>query len=140
MSFESPWQSTRPSARKPRPKSRPTSFDTEEKLGQLAHLDHNSSNFEEDHLAFLCFNHHTQYDSITSQHKGYTEGEAKEARKRLYEWLEKAKPPLPGKQLKTYSLPPLRLEATASGFARLLRGKGYAELVGEIDIRISGRT
>jgi hypothetical protein len=31
--------------------------------GQIAHLDGNASNNAEDNLAFLCFDHHDQYDS-----------------------------------------------------------------------------
>ncbi len=114
--------------------------DAEEQRGQIAHLDRDPSNFKNDNLAFLCLDHHSQYDSRSSQHKGYTEPEVRQARERLYEWLRRSKPPIAGRQLKAYSLPPLRLEASASGFARLVRGEGYTELVGEIDIRIVGRT
>lgn len=42
------------------------------------------TNYAEDNLAFLCMEHHSLYDSTTSQHKNYTLTEAKDARQRLY--------------------------------------------------------
>src|SRR4051794_33603458 len=59
--------------------------DLTEKLGQIAHLDDDRANNAEDNLAFLCLEHHSVYDSQTSQHKNYTIDEAKSARTRLYE-------------------------------------------------------
>jgi hypothetical protein len=68
--------------------------DFDEKEGQLAHLDHNAANCAEDNLVFLCLMHHTRYDSKTSQHKNYTQGEVKQARDNLYEWcIARAKSP-----------------------------------------------
>ena len=46
--------------------------DTSIKQGQIAHLDHNPNNNKEDNLAFLCFDHHDQYDSKTRQSKNLT--------------------------------------------------------------------
>jgi hypothetical protein len=43
------------------------------KAGQIAHLDHDNKNSELDNLAFLCLEHHDQYDSKTSQSKGLRE-------------------------------------------------------------------
>lgn len=63
--------------------------DYEEKLGQIAHLDHDRTNSSEDNLAFLCLEHHTVYDSHTSQHKNYTVTEVKEARRALYAEVER---------------------------------------------------
>ena len=60
------------------------SRDLGEKRGQIAHLDGNPSNAAEDNLAFLCFDHHSEFDSRTSQHKNYTPQEVKTARNRLY--------------------------------------------------------
>jgi hypothetical protein len=60
------------------------SRDLTEKLGQVAHLDKNRSNPEEDNLAFMCLEHHSWFDSTTSQHKNYTLGEVKGARAMLY--------------------------------------------------------
>ncbi len=49
--------------------------DTSIKQGQIAHLDHNPNNNKEDNLAFLCFDHHDQYDSKTRQSKNLTKFE-----------------------------------------------------------------
>jgi hypothetical protein len=54
------------------------------KPGQIAHLDQDNSNFDEDNLAFLCLPHHDEYDSKTSQRKGLTVNEVKAFRKELY--------------------------------------------------------
>jgi hypothetical protein len=59
--------------------------DLSEKHGQIAHLDDNRANCAEDNLAFMCIEHHSLYDSTTSQHKNYTLQEAKTARSRLYQ-------------------------------------------------------
>lgn len=58
--------------------------DVKEKLGQIAHLDQDPGNSDEDNLAFMCLKHHSLYDSRTSQHKNYTLGEVKSARENLY--------------------------------------------------------
>lgn len=47
------------------------------KQGQIAHLDRNHANNHLGNLAFLCLNHHDQYDSRTSQSKGWTIQEVK---------------------------------------------------------------
>lgn len=57
--------------------------DSAEKKGQIAHLDHNPSNNTPDNLAFLCLEHHDQYDSKTSQSKGLTIDELKRYRTEL---------------------------------------------------------
>ncbi|MFN5950133.1 MAG: hypothetical protein ACK5ZC_09305 [Pirellulaceae bacterium] len=56
----------------------------EVKKGQLAHLDGNNENFTEDNLAFLCFEHHDEYDSIPRLSKGLREKEVKQYREQLY--------------------------------------------------------
>jgi DNA-directed RNA polymerase specialized sigma24 family protein len=58
--------------------------DFSEKLGQIAHLDHDPANADEDNLVFLCLKHHSVYDSNSSQHKNYTLQELKHARLKLY--------------------------------------------------------
>ncbi len=68
--------------------------DTRQRRGQIAHLDRRRSNSIEDNLAFLCLDHHTDYDSTTSQHKNYTIDEVKTARSALYKWVKKGMPPL----------------------------------------------
>lgn len=59
--------------------------DTSIRQGQIAHLDGNSSNDSEDNLAFLCFDHHDQYDSKTRQSKNFTTLEVKHFRAELIE-------------------------------------------------------
>jgi hypothetical protein len=63
-----------------------------EQEGQIAHLDHDPSNGDEDNLVYLCLKHHSLYDSRTSQHKNYTLPEIKAARSRLYEAVAQYKP------------------------------------------------
>ncbi len=58
--------------------------DFHEKKGQIAHLDHNRSNHEDENLAFLCFDHHDAYDTRTSQSKGFTIDEMRFYRGTLY--------------------------------------------------------
>lgn len=53
------------------------------KKGQIAHLDHNPSHNALDNLAFLCLEHHDQYDSRTAQSKGLTIDELKRYRTEL---------------------------------------------------------
>ena len=53
------------------------------KLGQIAHLDQDPSNNASDNLAFLCFMHHSIYDSKASQHKNFTILEVKHWRDEL---------------------------------------------------------
>lgn len=62
--------------------------DLSEKHGQIAHLDGDPANVAEDNLAWLCLEHHSKYDSTTSQHKNYTIAEVKSARTRLHKAIE----------------------------------------------------
>ncbi len=55
-----------------------------EKRGQVAHLDRDPTNWAEENLAFLCQDHHSLFDSTTSQHKNYTIAEVKAYRTKLY--------------------------------------------------------
>jgi hypothetical protein len=70
--------------------------DTSEKKGQIAHLDRDSSNSAADNLAFLCLEHHDQYDSRTSQSKGLTIEEVKRYRTELLAFLARNLPPTDG--------------------------------------------
>lgn len=65
------------------------SHDLSEKLGQVAHVDQDSSNYSEDNLAFLCMEHHSLYDSKTSQHKNYTAHEVKAMRSALHDAISR---------------------------------------------------
>ena len=67
------------------------SGDLTERLGQIAHLDNNRTNDREDNLAFLCMDHHSVYDSTTSQHKNYSIQEVKTARNNLYKLIGEGK-------------------------------------------------
>ncbi|MGR9252515.1 hypothetical protein [Rhizobium leguminosarum] len=57
--------------------------DAEPKAGQIAHLDKKNSNNALDNLAFLCFEHHNEYDSTMSQSKGLQMQEVKRYRQEL---------------------------------------------------------
>lgn len=52
--------------------------------GQIAHLDGNPNNNDIENLAFLCFDHHEEYDSQTSQSKGLSRLEIVRYREELY--------------------------------------------------------
>jgi hypothetical protein len=59
------------------------------KQGQIAHLDHDPSNHDIENLAWLCIPHHDQYDTTTSQSKGFTISEVKQYRKALAEEVDR---------------------------------------------------
>jgi len=58
------------------------------KQGQIAHLDRNPANASFENLAWLCLEHHDQYDSRASQSKSMTIQEVKGYRKELYSEFE----------------------------------------------------
>jgi len=58
------------------------------KKGQIAHLDRDPQNNRLDNLAFLCLEHHDQYDTRTSQSKGWTIAEVEQYRALLYSKVE----------------------------------------------------
>lgn len=62
--------------------------DDTRKDGQIAHLDHNRDNNKLDNLAWLCLEHHNEYDSKTSQAKGLTKAEVKRHREALYGYYQ----------------------------------------------------
>lgn len=66
--------------------------DNAEKKGQLAHLDRDASNNSPDNLAFLCLDHHDQYDSRPSQAKGLTIEEVKRYRTELLAFVAHSLP------------------------------------------------
>jgi hypothetical protein len=65
------------------------------KRGQIAHLDRNPNNNNVENLAFLCAPCHEEYDSRTSQTKGFTIREVKEYRSELFAYLARLEPPAP---------------------------------------------
>ena len=56
----------------------------EDQKGQIAHLDGDNENAAEDNLAFLCFDHHDEFDGTTRLAKGLREDEVKHWRDHLY--------------------------------------------------------
>ena len=64
--------------------------DTGMKIGQIAHLDQDPANNDPDNLVFLCFAHHDQYDTRTSQSKGLLRSEVVAHRDELYAALSGA--------------------------------------------------
>ncbi|WP_448670427.1 HNH endonuclease [Pseudoxanthomonas mexicana] len=58
------------------------------KQGQIAHIDHDSSNSTEANLVFLCLLCHDRYDSTTSQSKNLTASELRQFRDELDQFLE----------------------------------------------------
>lgn len=60
----------------------------EVKKGQLAHLDGDHSNSTEGNLAFLCLEHHDEYDSTPSVSKGLREREVLQWRDEIYREME----------------------------------------------------
>jgi hypothetical protein len=54
------------------------------KPGQIAHLNQKCDDNREDNLAYLCLEHHDEYDSSTRQRKGLTEQEVRAFRDELF--------------------------------------------------------
>jgi len=59
--------------------------DDRPKKGQIAHLDQDHSNSAPDNLAWLCLDHHDEYDLVPSQAKGLQLEEVKGYRAELYD-------------------------------------------------------
>lgn len=66
--------------------------DFDMKRGQLAHINHDSSDSKAANLAFLCLEHHDLYDSRTSQSKGFSKSELLQYRNMLYDFIENTLP------------------------------------------------
>lgn len=63
--------------------------DTRVKLrGQIAHVDRDPSNVDPENGAYLCKEHHDEYDAKSTQSKRLTPAELKEARQILREFFE----------------------------------------------------
>lgn len=60
----------------------------EVKKGQLAHLDGNNENPDEENLVFLCLEHHDEFDSVPRLSKGLREREVRQWRDELYKEME----------------------------------------------------
>jgi hypothetical protein len=59
------------------------------KAGQIAHINRNSSDHRLENLAFLCLQHHDEYDSRRSQSKGFTESELRHYVAKLNEYFNR---------------------------------------------------
>jgi hypothetical protein len=57
----------------------------EVRKGQIAHLNHDAADNRVDNLVYLCLEHHDDFDSKTSQSKGFTASEIRHHRDRMYE-------------------------------------------------------
>ena len=62
--------------------------DIQIKDGQIAHIDRNNQNNNEENLAYLCLYHHNEYDSIKSQSKNLTKYELLEYKSKLERYME----------------------------------------------------
>jgi hypothetical protein len=56
--------------------------------GQIAHLNRDNTEAEEENLVFLCLAHHDEYDGKTSLSKGLREDEVRDWRNELYREME----------------------------------------------------
>lgn len=112
-------------------------LDTSIQKGQIAHLDKDSANSELDNLVFLCFNHHDEYDSRTSQSKGLTEGEIRHFRDDLITRIAKT-----WKESNPFNITPLIDINNFSGHYVWENQNATAELdiraVGNNEIEVSG--
>lgn len=61
---------------------------------QIAHIDKDNENNQEDNLALLCIHCHNLYDSTLRQGKNYTAGAIKTWRKKLYDDVQNGRLPL----------------------------------------------
>lgn len=59
--------------------------DLNQKDGQLAHIDRDHTHSQPDNLAYLCLDHHNEYDAKHLQSKNITPDELRFARTQLYE-------------------------------------------------------
>ena len=101
--------------------------DLSRKKGQIAHLDRNPANNAIDNLAFLCFDHHDEYDSSTSQSKGLQLREVKVYRQGLYEAV---------RQYLTHDTPNDTSSDTEPGSALLSKGE-FAFYQGQYEAHLS---
>jgi len=56
----------------------------EVRKGQIAHLNRDRSDSRFENLVYLCLEHHDEYDSRTSQSRGFSAAEVRDYRDRLY--------------------------------------------------------
>lgn len=109
--------------------------DLSEKKGQIAHLDDDRTNYAIDNLAWACLEHHSEFDSRTSQHKNYTIHDAKFARDELHKAIADGKhltykkgdpKPQPGRETDTKTLEALTALMASTRTIDWLRENNFA--------------
>lgn len=69
--------------------------DSSEKIrGQIAHIDRQATNSTVENGTYLCKDHHDEYDVVSQQSQRLSEAELKEARARVYEYVQSGGIPL----------------------------------------------
>lgn len=66
--------------------------------GQIAHIDRDPSNATVENGAYLCKDHHDEYDMTSNQSKRITPVELQEARASVHEFLQSGGSPVSGKK------------------------------------------
>jgi len=89
------------------------------KKGQIAHLDGDRGNDNPDNLAFLCFEHHDEFDSKTSQSKGLTVEEVRKYREELYSHYETWKIKRPSQHLLNFLAATIDNEVIANAAVKI---------------------
>ncbi len=67
---------------------------TDPQKGQIAHLNHNPKDNVYGNLVYLCLRHHDEYDSSTSQSKGFLESEVRHYQQELFHCLKTTNVPV----------------------------------------------
>jgi len=75
------------------------SQDGQRKKGQIAHINHNHADSKEENLAWLCQDHHDEYDTRTSQTKNLTQNELRHYKSMLEKSISKGIIGLDGPQI-----------------------------------------
>jgi len=99
--------------------------DGDVKSGQIAHLDRDPSNNSLGNLVFLCFAHHDQYDSKTSQAKNLTAGEVCLYRAKLHEAVQAGRigEPEAAKVIRLADCAPSARDVTVVGDRNIVSGR-----------------
>ena len=100
--------------------------DLDWKVGQIAHIDRNSSNSSFENLTWMCLEHHDQYDSKTSQSKGLRPREIKFHRNKLYKVIDDI-----------WENEPIRQELSSLNNAKFLIGNRLKYLRDELGVSSS---
>jgi len=89
------------------------------KSGQIAHIDRDASNPSFDNLAWLCLNHHDEYDTRRSQSKGFTPEELRQYRDETHSFVATVRAQIdPGRAVLSLSLEGVALSELLSRRSR----------------------